>query len=450
MTASTRSASDDRAPRDRAPRLLAAGLALAFGLSACSTADAPSATGDAAPDIANPAVTALPDPTVGLTTVGWLDGSGPFGDLPLGTTDIDAWPDLLTGLQATFDTTFTVTTEVERDPDACTIWRVLVEEVSFGDGPAAERMRTTVLRTLNGIDHDPGALLGPDEEPWCGDRERAGLAWYATVLTPAFCELPGGDPVRCLTVVTMRYDGGAHPNTVHTDLVLDAATGAPLDVAALLAARDLELDATTAYVESTVCELDLAAGLIDGGDGCWQVVLRNARPTASGLVLSFSPYESGPYAFGPRDLFVPWAELDAGAAVPAAARAAQRELRAALASADWSLVAALLPPDGDFLVATGQSTADPVAVLRALPRDPRPEMLAALAQRPGRIAGVPGTVWPELAVRDPFVIDASERAALDAAFGAETVRAWESAGRYLGWRAGFDDDGTWRFIVAGD
>jgi hypothetical protein len=48
------------------------------------------------------------------------------------------------------------------------------------------------------------------------------------------------------------------------------------------------------------------------------------------------------------------------------------------------------------------------------------------------------------------VIDASERAALDAVFGAETVRAWESAGRYLGWRAGFDDDGTWRFIVAGD
>ncbi len=61
-----------------------------------------------------------------------------------------------------------------------------------------------------------------------------------------------------------------------------------------------------------------------------------------------------------------------------------------------------------------------------------------------------GTVWPELAVRDPFVIDDAERPDLEAAFGAEALAAWESAGRYLGWRAGFDDDGTWRFVVAGD
>jgi hypothetical protein len=71
---------------------------------------------------------------------------------------------------------------------------------------------------------------------------------------------------------------------------------------------------------------------------------------------------------------------------------------------NWSLIAALLRAEGDFLVTTGVAASDPVGVLRALPRDPRPEMLAALAQRPGRIAGVPGTVWPELAVREPFVI----------------------------------------------
>jgi hypothetical protein len=89
-----------------------------------------------------------------------------------------------------------------------------------------------------------------------------------------------------------------------------------------------------------------------------------------------------------------------------------------------------------------------VAVLRALPRDPRPEMLVAISQRPGRVGTT--TVWPELAVRDPFTIDASERQALASTFGADAVAAWEDAGRYLGWRAGVDDDGTWRFIVAGD
>jgi hypothetical protein len=77
-------------------------------------------------------------------------------------------------------------------------------------------------------------------------------------------------------------------------------------------------------------------------------------------------------------------------------------------------------------------------------------MLTALAQRPGTIAGSGVTVWPELAVRDPFTIGGDERAALEAAFGADALRAWDAAGRYLGWRAGIADDGTLRFIVAGD
>jgi hypothetical protein len=115
---------------------------------------------------------------------------------------------------------------------------------------------------------------------------------------------------------------------------------------------------------------------------------------------------------------------------------------------DWSAIAALLPTDGDFLVATGLRTEDPIGTLRALARDPLPEWALVLAARPGRTTGT--TVWPELAVRDPFLILDEERSGLAATFGAEQVRAWEAAGRYLGWRAGFDDDGAWRFIVAGD
>jgi hypothetical protein len=440
----------------RALRMTTTTLAIILTLAGCaSTPDMSpvSGTSDAttAPGGGNSTPISLAlDPTVGLTTTGWLDAPGAFADLPLGDTDLMAWPELFAGVPGPAGPlTVDVTTVVERDPDACTVWRVLVTDVSFGDGAAAERMRAAVLSTLDGIDHDPGPLLS-DDEPWCSDREREGLAWLVTVLAPAFCVLPGEDPLQCLTVITMRYDGGAHPNLVHTDLMFDAATGAEVDVADVLADRQLDLAAATAFVESAVCDLDVAAGLMDPSDSCWPITLRNARPTATGLVLSFSPYESGPYAFGPRDLFVPWADLEIGATVPAASRAAQRELRAALAADDWSLVAALLPIDGDFLVGAGEATSDPVAVLRTFPRDPRQEMLAALTQRPGRIEAAGVTVWPELAVRDPFLIDPSERSAIETAFGPDTVRAWESAGRYLGWRAGFDDDGTWRFMVAGD
>jgi hypothetical protein len=76
------------------------------------------------------------DPTVGLTTSAWLEGVRRVRRPPARRHPIDAWPELLAavpGPGGPLDVT--VTTVVERDPDACTLWRVLVEEVSFGDGP---------------------------------------------------------------------------------------------------------------------------------------------------------------------------------------------------------------------------------------------------------------------------------------------------------------------------
>jgi len=45
------------------------------------------------------------------------------------------------------------------------------------------------------------------------------------------------------------------------------------------------------------------------------------------------------------------------------------------------------------------------------------------------------------------VITDAERPALEAAFSPEELAAWEAAGSYLGWRAGFDADGPWRFMT---
>jgi len=426
-------------------------LTLTLGIAACGADARPTLdTADPAPapgvDVGSGLL--LPDPTEGLARTGWLDTADPFRGLPLADTPVTDWPELLDELAASAAAGLPVTTVTERDPDACTLWRSIVTDVRFGDGPAAERMRATTLATLRSLDHDPGPLLGAGEEPWCGDRPREALAFYATLVLPAYCALPDTAEVRCITITTFRYDGGAHPNTVRTDLLFETSSGDRLDVERLLGRLGLDPERTRAFVESTVCDLDVADGLLAAGDDCWPVRLRNAIPTPAGLVLSFSPYESGPYAFGPRDLFVPWDELRSGAEVPETVRAANRALRQASGSEDWSLVSALLPPDGDFLVADGRRTTDPIGLLRTLPRDPRPEWEVVLRQRPGRIDST--TVWPELAVRDPFVISDEERSDLDAAFGIATIDAWIAAGRYLGWRAGFADDGTWRFIVAGD
>ena len=80
-------------------------------------------------------------------------------------------------------------------------------------------------------------------------------------------------------------------------------------------------------------------------------------------------------------------------------------------------------------------------------RDQREEWLTILTQPAGRVLDI--TVRPELRARGALAITADERA-LEAAYGAESIRGWEAAGMYLGWRAGFDPDGMWRFMVAGD
>lgn len=133
--------------------------------------------------------------------------------------------------------------------------------------------------------------------------------------------------------------------------------------------------------------------------------------------------------------------------VPEPVLAAQQALLAAVRSGDWDEVAALLPSDGAFRAGFGNPE-DPIEFFRSLPRDPRPEWIVILTQPPGRVLDL--TVWPELYAREAFVIGADERAALETAYGAESIRGWEAAGMYLGWRAGFDADGTWRFMVAGD
>jgi hypothetical protein len=432
-------------------RRIAATLALTLLLAACSAGPDPiddPATAPEPPATGSVELVPVTDPTLGLTEVTWLPTADPFGEADLAWSTPDDWPALFAALpRPVTDQPFTVTMGLERDPDVCTLWHRIPTSVDMGPGAAAARMAATVLATLDEPGHAVEGLLEPGEASWCEDRPRELLAFLATDVAPSFCGGVEGREVRCVTVTTLRYDGGAHANTVHTDLVLDVETGDALGAEELLATLGIELAAANAHVEELVCELDRAEGLFAPTDPCWDVVVRNARPTPSGMLFSFSPYESGPYVLGARDLFVPTAVLTAGPLVTPAVRATQQALVEAVRAADWDAIAALLPADGRFTAGFGEPD-DPIAYYRALPRDPLAEWLVVLTQPAGRVADL--TVWPELHARDPFVIGAEERPRLAAAFGEEFLRDWETAGSYLGWRAGFDADGTWRFMVAGD
>jgi len=130
-----------------------------------------------------------------------------------------------------------------------------------------------------------------------------------------------------------------------------------------------------------------------------------------------------------------------------AAEATRLALLSAARAGDWDGVARLIPGDG-FTASFG-ADGDPIAYYRDLPEDVLAVIVRLLEGDSGRI-GTGMTVWPELHARDPFAIVAEEREALITVYGAEDIRGWEAAGAYLGWRLGIEDDGTWRFLVAGD
>jgi len=420
-------------------------LAIVLLAAACAGGDpaAPPTGPEPGAPTPPPVVEVRPDPTV--TT--WLPGQEPFVGIDLEGVALAAWPDLLVDRRTTTGPgPLDVTAEVARRPDACTLWTRTVVDVDLGPGPVAAAMAAAVRDVLASGDHAP-VLLEPGEDPWCTDRTDDGLAFLATEVWEEPCAIPGGPDLRCVTVATVRYDGGAHPNRWHDVLVLDATTGGRLRLDDVTAVAGIDAAELATAVDVLVCDLDRASGLIGRDQDCWDTVPRAFRPSTGGLTLSFATYEAAPYVVGPRDLFLPWDVVAAGPTVPAPVVAAQRTLLRAVRDGDWAAVAALIPADGAFRAGFG-NPGDPIAFYRSLPRDPREEWVTILTQPAGRVLQT--TVWPELHAREAFVIADAERAELEAAYGAESIRGWESAGMYLGWRAGFDPDGTWRFMVAGD
>ena len=171
--------------------------------------------------------------------------------------------------------------------------------VDVGPDAAARRMAATLLEAAV-VAHERWRSWFPSEDD-C--REESGNTISAhgyteQVLLEEPCAFPDGPPLRCFLLVDLGYPAGAAHGYVRLDqLVFDAATGTRLTLAEVLEPTGLDVAGARDLVERIVAHLD--------GDG-WEVELERARPTAEGLIISFAPYEAGPYSDGTRQLFVPW------------------------------------------------------------------------------------------------------------------------------------------------
>jgi hypothetical protein len=171
--------------------------------------------------------------------------------------------------------------------------------VDVGPDAAAQRMAASLLEAAV-VAHERWRSWFPSEDD-C--REESGNTISAhgeteQVLLEEPCAFPDGPPLRCFLLVDLGYPAGAAHGYLRLDqLVFDAATGTRLTLAQIFAPASLDVAGARDLVDDIVAHLDGAG---------WEVELERARPIQEGLVISFAPYEAGPYADGTRQLFVPW------------------------------------------------------------------------------------------------------------------------------------------------
>jgi hypothetical protein len=123
-------------------------------------------------------------------------------------------------------------------------------------------------------------------------------------------------------------------------------------------------------------------------------------------------------------------------------------LLAAAESGDYEALRPLLPGSGFSYTFGGEVQGGPIAYWQLLERqtDERPiEILARILRLPYTLSGGQ-YVWPFAYDKQEDELTAHERELLG-----DLANSYSGAGSgYLGWRAGIEPDGTWRFFIAGD
>ena len=137
-------------------------------------------------------------------------------------------------------------------------------------------------------------------------------------------------------------------------------------------------------------------------------------------------------------------------AVPAAVEATRVALLEAAETGDYEALRPLLPTEFEYTFG-GPVQGGPLAYWQTLERttDERPlEALAAILKMP-YVLSRGYYVWPwAYTVGERADLSEHERELL-APLGSPDELVLDGTG-YLGWRAGFEPDGTWAFFVAGD
>jgi hypothetical protein len=145
-------------------------------------------------------------------------------------------------------------------------------------------------------------------------------------------------------------------------------------------------------------------------------------------------------------------QTETAAAEPVGLPPAVAETHAALLEAaesgDYEALRPLIPASGFSYTFGGEVQGGPIAYWQLLERqvDERPiEILARILRLPYTLSGG-RYVWPFAYDKQEDELTAHERQLLG-----DLANSYSGAGSgYLGWRAGIEPDGTWRFFIAGD
>jgi hypothetical protein len=132
---------------------------------------------------------------------------------------------------------------------------------------------------------------------------------------------------RCISVLlyNFSYTGGAHPNTFSSSynydiqkrkkLLLDDLFAQGYDYLNFLSSYCYE-DIKNKYIEIDTNPEDAEDWIIDGTDPLEPDNFKDFNLTADSLMITFDPYEVGPYVMGAFTVFVPYAEFDGNILYP--------------------------------------------------------------------------------------------------------------------------------------
>jgi len=132
---------------------------------------------------------------------------------------------------------------------------------------------------------------------------------------------------RCISVLlyNFSYTGGAHPYAFASaynydiekrkDILLDSLFAEGYDYLGFLSAYCYE-DIKNNYIEIDVDPADVEDWIIEGTDPSEPGNFRDFNLTEDSLMITFDPYEVGPYAMGAFTVYIPYAEFNGNILYP--------------------------------------------------------------------------------------------------------------------------------------